>query len=148
MIKKLEYVCVFLTGGIIYNLLELVWRGYSHWSMTIAGGVCFALIHLVNYIALDRSVLFRSAVDCALITSVEFCVGIVVNLWLGLDVWDYSDLAGNIAGQICPLFTALWFFLAIPACLISEKIQRLFELIAEREENETKLQKAKETQLK
>ncbi len=41
MLKKIEYICVFLSGGIIYSFIEVAWRGYTHWSMTIAGGICF-----------------------------------------------------------------------------------------------------------
>ena len=43
MLKKIEYICVFLSGGIIYSFIEVAWRGYTHWSMTIAGGICFML---------------------------------------------------------------------------------------------------------
>ena len=99
MLKKIEYICVFLSGGIIYSFIEV-------------GG--------------------------SVITAVEFVVGVVVNLILHLDVWDYSDMAGNIAGQVCPLFTVLWFFLAIPAFILSDLIRRFFDSIAEREKNEAK----------
>lgn len=37
-----------LIGGSIYVFIELVWRGYSHISMFILGGVCFVIIGLIN----------------------------------------------------------------------------------------------------
>lgn len=136
MIKKLEYACVFLSGGIIYSVLEIIWRGYTHWSMTCAGGICFLLIYFTDMLLTEKSVFLRSLVDCGLITAVEFFTGVVVNLRLRLDVWDYSAMPGNIAGQICPLFTLLWFFLSIPACLLSEHIRRFFDIVSERDKNE------------
>ena len=42
----------------------------------------------------------------------ELLVGLVLNVWLGLDVWDYSWKWGNLWGQICPKFTLLWCLLA------------------------------------
>ena len=37
-----------LIGGSIYYLLEILYRGYSHDSMFIVGGLCFVGIGLVN----------------------------------------------------------------------------------------------------
>lgn len=143
MIKRLEYACVFLCGGIIYSVLEIIWRGYTHWSMTCAGGVCFLLIYFTDMLLMGKGVFLRSLVGCGIITAVEFLTGVVVNLWLRLDVWDYSSRFGNIAGQVCPLFTLLWFFLSIPACLLAEHIRRFFDIVSERYKNEK--EKTKQT---
>ena len=35
-------------GGCLYVVLELAWRGYSHWTMFILGGLCFVLIGAIN----------------------------------------------------------------------------------------------------
>ena len=40
----------------------------------------------------------------------EFITGLIVNRWLGLNVWDYSDLRFNIMGQVSLLF----YFLFMP----------------------------------
>ena len=32
---------LFVFGGACYNLIEILWRGYTHWSMFFLGGVCF-----------------------------------------------------------------------------------------------------------
>ena len=45
----------------------------------------------------------------AIITAYEFAVGMIVNVQLGWQVWDYSQIPGNILGQICPMFTGTWF---------------------------------------
>ena len=38
---------LFLAGSGLYPLLEVLWRGYSHASMALAGGVCLLLINAV-----------------------------------------------------------------------------------------------------
>ena len=47
-------------------------------------------------------------------TAAELAAGLVLNVWLGLGIWDYSGLFGNLWGQICPQFWALWCLLAGP----------------------------------
>ena len=40
-------------------------------------------------------------------------LGVIFNLWLKMDVWDYSYMPFHILGQICPMFTLMWAGLAI-----------------------------------
>ena len=73
--------------------------------------------------ALARLPLIAAATAGALtITAYEFFVGLIVNLRLGWDVWDYSSVPFNILGQICPVYTMIWFLL----CLIFLGLLRLF----------------------
>lgn len=137
MIRKVEYTCVFLAGGVIYNLIEMLWRGFTHWSMTIAGGLCVLIIHLLNQRMRERSMGFRCVLGCAVITGVEFAVGVVVNLMLGLNVWDYSGMYGNVLGQICPAFSCMWFLLSCPVCGFSNLTRQFFDRI-EAHENRQK----------
>ena len=53
--------------------------------------------------------LWLQALFCAaLVTAVELAAGLVLNVWLGLGIWDYSHLPGNLWGQICPQFFLVW----------------------------------------
>ncbi|MBE6711113.1 MAG: hypothetical protein J6C42_14200 [Clostridia bacterium] len=139
MIRKAEYVCVFLAGGVIYSLIELLWRGFTHWSMTLAGGVCVLLIHCFNQRMRKRSMALRCGVGCAVITAVEFAAGVLVNLVLGWNVWDYSAMYGNVLGQICPAFSCMWFLISFPACGFSSLARWFFDGI---ETNENRVQTA------
>ena len=135
MIRKAEYLCVFLAGGVIYGLLEMMWRGFTHWSMTVAGGICVLAIHLLNHRMRHRSMILRCTLGCAVIT------GVIVNLLLGLNVWDYSGMYGNFLGQICPAFSFLWFLISFPACGFSNAARCFFERVEfteSRAENERK----------
>lgn len=61
---------------------------------------------------LKRGLLYKSLAGCLIITAVELVAGCVVNLALGLAVWDYSGVPGNIAGQICPPFMLAWLIIS------------------------------------
>lgn len=107
---------LFLAGGSIYPTLEMAWRGHTHVSMAVAGGLCLCLIDKIcNYQLKSRPLFTRCAAGSLIITSVEFAVGVVVNLVLKLDVWNYSALPLNVLGQVCLPFTVLWCLVSLPA---------------------------------
>ena len=108
------YFLLFVFGGLVYGLIEVLFRGYTHWSMLIAGGVCFILIYIVNA-CVDAPKWQKWIMGGAIITAVEFAAGCIVNLRLGWNVWDYSAHRFNLMGQICLLFSVLWVGLSVPA---------------------------------
>ena len=108
MILKKTFLC----GALGYGMLEILFRGKTHWSMLLAGGVSLCGIKKLSTL---KTGLMRTAARCAaLITTVEFTVGVLVNKIGKMNVWDYSDEKGNLLGQICPKFTALWYLLSLP----------------------------------
>lgn len=124
--RFLKYTFLFLTGGFIYGGIEILSRGYSHISMLLAGGICFVLIGLLNEIfSWKMAVLSQMVISAIIVTTVEFVVGIVVNVWLKLNVWDYSNLPYNILGQVCLLYTNIWFFLSFFAILLDDYLRYL-----------------------
>ena len=114
-----EVLTVSFLGGFIYGFTEVLFRGYTHPSMMLAGGICFLLLYYINLRMKSRSLLLRGLIGSAVITSVEFVFGVIFNLLLGMDVWDYSERPFNILGQICPLFSFIWFVFSIPVVFIS-----------------------------
>lgn len=124
MDKIKEYFVVFGSGGIIYNLIEVLFRGFTHWTMTIAGGAALLLIYIMNIKIKAQSLIIRCLAGSLIITAIEFIVGCIVNRGLHMDVWDYSDEKYNILGQICPLFSIFWFLLCIPATVLSFFLRR------------------------
>jgi len=117
--KLTEWATVFLIGGAVYSMLEILWRGYTHWSMTLTGGICFAVLYALHVYAVRIPFLLRCVMGALCITAAELAVGCTVNLWLGWKVWDYSGVRGNLWGQICLPFSALWLLLcaaAAPLC--------------------------------
>ena len=124
--KILEFATVFLTGGAAYSLLEILWRGYTHWTMTITGGICFTVLYILHVYARALSFLTRCVIGTAAITLVEFAVGCTVNLWLGWAVWDYADVPGNVLGQICLPFSLMWLLLCAAACPLCRRLAECF----------------------
>lgn len=115
---------LFFVGGLLYYLIEVVWRGYSHWTMYCLGGLCFVCIGLINEVIPWEMPLWRQGIIGALmITVLEFAVGCIVNIVLGWNVWDYSDVPFNICGQICLPFTLLWFAVSLAAVVLDDYIR-------------------------
>lgn len=111
-------------GGLSYILIELLWRGYSHWTMFLVGGLAFYLIGCINeVISWDVLLWKQMVIGSAIVTAIEFIAGCVINLWLGLDVWNYSDMPFNVLGQICLPFTILWFFLSAVAIVLDDYLR-------------------------
>ncbi len=110
----------FSVGGIAYGLIEVVFRGYTHWTMVLLGGIVLVLLNMVNKSRI--SMWIKCVLGATVITSLEYSAGMIVNVALGWNVWDYSDKMLNFRGQICPQFSIAWFFLSIPAYWICGKI--------------------------
>ena len=105
----------------MYIALELLWRGHSHWTMFILGGICFVALGLINEVLpWDMPLWKQSLIGACIITALEFATECVVNLWLGLGVWDYSHMKGNILGQICPQFFLLWLPVSLSGIVLDD----------------------------
>lgn len=123
--KALEYGFVFGVGAVCYTLIEILWRGHTHWSMTVTGGVCLALLYLMSGAMSDVSLVVKCALGALVITAVELLVGCIVNLWLHKNVWDYSRMILNFKGQICLPFTMMWMLLSVPAFFVCDLIRKI-----------------------
>lgn len=99
---------VFYIGGLFYCFVELLWRGWTHGSMFLLGGLCVYLVGGMNR-KLNIPVLAQMALGALIVTFFEFWTGIIVNHVMHLNVWDYSHVPMNFMGQICLPFTLLWF---------------------------------------
>ena len=118
----LRDLMLFAIGGVGYYSLEVAFRGYSHLSMAICGGVCLFLIYRMNRRLKKKRLAVRALGGAFIITVIEFICGCIVNLWFGLNVWDYSHLPLNLLGQICLPFTVLWFLMSFPVCSVLDKL--------------------------
>ena len=117
---------LFYTGGTVYLSLELLYRGRSHGSMFLAGGLCFLLIGHLNRVEPKLPLPLRALVGAAIVTAVELGVGMLVNRQY--QVWDYRDQPGNFMGQICPVFSALWIPLSLAASVLFAQLDRRIDL--------------------
>lgn len=115
---------LFCVGGMAYNVVEVLYRGYTHWTMFVVGGLCFILIGLINEIFSWETALWKQMlIGGTVITVVEFVSGCVVNLLLGWKVWDYSQLPLNVLGQICVPFYFVWVLLSLVGIVLDDMIR-------------------------
>lgn len=113
--SHIKNLVVMTVGGMCYGLVEIAWRGSTHISMFLVGGLCFLLIGSLDEAPDPPSLLYQAAMSSLIVTSVEFTSGVYLNIILQLKVWDYSRLPFNIMGQVCLLFSVFWFLISIPA---------------------------------
>lgn len=122
--KQFKHLILFMIGGISYFIIELLWRGYSHISMFILGGICFVLIGLINeYLTFEMPLWKQQLISACIITILEFIFGIILNVWLKLNIWDYSNFKINILGQVSLLYCIFWFFLSIIAIILDDYLR-------------------------
>lgn len=122
MSERFLEIIVFLLGGYSYAMLEILFRGHTHWTMVLTGGACILTMYMLSGWLLGLPLIVGALAGALIITFYEFVVGVIVNISLGWQVWDYSAMPCNILGQICPTFTAIWFVL----CFVFLGIVKLF----------------------
>ena len=128
--KIWKQAVLFYLGGCAYMGLELLWRGRSHGSMFVAGGLCFLLIGQLNYVRPQLKLPLRAVAGAGIVTMVELAVGLLANR--DYSVWDYRDRAGNFLGQICPAFTVLWVPVSLLALGLYELLSRRMDRVSSR----------------
>lgn len=127
MKKGVRYVFIFLLGAVIYNFIEVIFRGYTHWSMSLAGGSVLMIFYLLNGSLRAMHPIFSGMIGSIVITCIELITGVIFNIVLGMNVWDYSHMPLNFLGQICLPFSAVWFILYFPAELLCTALHRKFD---------------------
>ena len=119
-------VFLFITGGSIYAAIELMWRGRTHVTMLIAGGLSLIIFSLVEEYFKSKSALLRAGLCSLGVTAIELIFGVIFNIIYDMKIWDYSDQPLNLLGQICPLFSLIWGGLALVSLPIVDFINEIF----------------------
>lgn len=114
---------IFGVGAVGYGLIEVIWRGYTHWSMLCAGGLSFLGLSTISKTMKNSNLFKKALAGCGIITAIEFIFGAVFNLILKKDVWDYSRMPLNIKGQVCALYSFFWLVLSMIFVPLSGKVR-------------------------
>lgn len=116
-----KYAVLLIIGGAAYCGIEMLWRGHTHWTMFLVGGLCFIFCGSINELFDWDMLIWKQMLICAIgITVIEFVSGVIINIVFKLNVWDYSNLPFNVLGQVCLLFSVLWFGLSFIAIVIDD----------------------------
>lgn len=122
--KKGKNAFFFFIGFTLYITIEVLWRGHSHWSMGILGGFCFLIIGSMNEVfPWELDLLAQMIISSVVITVLEFAAGMIVNIWMGLNVWDYSSLKWNVLGQISLVYSLLWIPLSCVGIFLDDLLR-------------------------
>ena len=122
----LKYLTLFLIGGIAYYFIEILYWGYSHFSMIIVGGLCFILIGSIDEFSnKEIPLLLQMIISVLIIDIIELFSGIIINKLLLLDVWDYSSLRYNFLGQISLRSSIAWFFISLLAIYMDDLLRHI-----------------------
>lgn len=107
-------------GGAVYFLLEVAYKTITNhperisWTMLVlAILLCIPVERCGAELPWKCPIWLQAAVCTILVTGVEFFAGVILNIWLGMDIWDYSGMPFNILGQICPQFIGVWWLLCL-----------------------------------
>lgn len=123
--RAIKPLILFIIGGFLYVLIELLWRGRTHWTMFTVGGICFLFIGLINEIfTFDMPLIRQQAISAVMISIVELLAGLLINC--NYTIWDYRNMPLNVMGQVCLPYTILWFFLSLPAIVADDYLRYWF----------------------
>lgn len=107
-------------GGAAYYMLEVVFKTVTghqeriHWTMLVLAIVLSMVLERCGAEFPWEWTLQLQALICAVaITATELVAGLILNVWLELGIWDYSNLPMNLMGQICLWYSILWFVMSL-----------------------------------
>lgn len=119
-----ELLTVFITGGLIYGGLEVICRGHTYISMGVIGGICMVILHFLNDERRQgTSIAVSVTIGWIFIVSIELFSGEILNRTLKLHIWSYNSSPLNFDGQICLVFSILWYILSFVGLLFDEFIR-------------------------
>lgn len=134
MAKEIWLACF---GGFSYFTLELIYNGNSHWISFVFGSICFEIagkIRLLNF-----NILIKCLLSGIFITAFEFFMGVIFNLMLNWNIWNYSMFFLNISGQICLYFSLIWIILSFPAIKLHQALSQAINPTQECKKHSSKL---------
>ena len=112
MKKIIGKLGLFLSCGFIYYMIEILFRGWSHWSMFVLAGFLgvFCVDSVNNVLSFDCDYIVQILISTILCTIGEGISGIILNVWLQLNVWDYSKMTFGtfFFGQCNVIFCVAW----------------------------------------
>ena len=115
-----EYLFLWALGGTLYYSFEMIFRGFSHWSMFLLGGICLVFFAQQGIWTGWSAPLWKQVLwSVVFVTSCEFITGIFVNKIMHWNVWDYTDQPFQVMGQICLPFTVIFSGLGGVGILLS-----------------------------
>ena len=127
MKQIVKQLTIFIVIGLTYFGIEMAVRGRSDISMIICAGLIGVIVGLLNDIfSYDMLIQTQLFIGSVVATVCEGVTGLILNVWLGLNIWDYSDKPLNLYGVICLENSVYWYFLSGIAIVLDDTIRWKF----------------------
>ena len=85
MCRLWRHVPRWALGGVLYGGLELLWRGYTHWTMLLLAALLCVPLDIANeHMPWDMPLWAQAVIGGLTVTAAELAAGVVLNLLLGL----------------------------------------------------------------
>ena len=129
-IKLIKYLISFLfiytLSGLMFYLAEILYRGYSHWTIFVCAGICGLGLALINDGGYRFETDYRIQImsGAALCTFLSFIVGKLFNG--NYEIWDFRGMIGTLRifdNQVNLFFVGLWIIIAVIAIPILDFVQ-------------------------
>ena len=92
-------------GATLYFFMEVIYKsiiGHQSqisWTMIIVAFIlCIPLERFGDELPWEMPMVLQCLISCVAITVTELIAGLILNVWLGLNVWNYSGLPFNFMG--------------------------------------------------
>ena len=130
-----QNLTVFSLVGILYVFIEVGFTaiekaqlsliGQSSLWMMLVGGLMGVVLGKLNSFDsfMKRNHFVNILIGATAITLMELISGIVLNIWLGFNIWDYSESSINFLGQIDLLHSICWILITPFAYWIDDVIK-------------------------
>ena len=91
MKKISEYLFLWGIGGWIYYSLEIIFRGFSHWSMFVLGGICMMFFTYQGELVHWQDDFLRQVLRCSIFVTAMDLSAVYDIVCLSLCCWDLSE---------------------------------------------------------
>ena len=122
-----KYSMLFSYGGMLYMIIELLFRGRTDYTMSFCGGLCFIIIGLINNLfSWNMPLILQGVIGGFLVvTPIEYLFGVLFNS--DYHIWDYRNMIFTFdeTGYTCLEFTLLWCLLSI-VCVVLDDVLRYY----------------------
>ncbi|MFR6590199.1 MAG: hypothetical protein ACLURV_08840 [Gallintestinimicrobium sp.] len=113
---------LWMIGGLIYTLLEIVTRGRSHWTMFIVGGLCFYLIGLINEVIPWKMAFWKQCVIGSFVVTGSNLFRLYRKLVAWLERLDYSNMPQS-SGTDMLAVSLLWVLVSGIAVILDDHLR-------------------------
>lgn len=125
LLQLIKIWIMFSLGFCTYSIIEMVYRGYTYFSMGVLGGLSLLLIDGINnYISWNIPLLVQGCMGGMIVTLFELIVGVTERIIKPLPsqqyMWDYSSIPLNWNGVICLPFSIVWVGISIIGIIVAD----------------------------